>query len=346
MRKFRNELAMAITAMLALSWFTIATAAEVPSGDTPLDEIVVTGEFPGPGMWKVSSERHPAHVLWIVGDPPPMPRRITWRAADIEEVVLRSQEILLDSIFVMEPDEEVGLFKGISLLPAALRARKNPGEARLEDLVPADLYARWLVQKRRYLGRNSAVERWRPIFAAEKLRREAFDDLGLRDRGVVWDAVSKLAKKNKIATTTPSLRFTFKKSEIKHKLKEFSRESLSDIECFATSLALTEAVSDRATQNARARAWATADLQALAALPPLPNAGLVCGMAVLRAEAVREVVPADIRSRMYDLWLEAAEKSLARNDTTFAIVSLSKLVSADGYLAQLRERGYLIEPPR
>ena len=109
----------------------------------------------------------------------------------------------------MEPDERIGVFKGLSLLPAALKARKNPEEATLRDLLPPEVYARWLVQKKRFLGSDNSVEQWRPIFAANKLREEAFDDLGLREGGMVWEVVEKLAKKRKITTTTPNLKFTF-----------------------------------------------------------------------------------------------------------------------------------------
>ena len=68
-------------------------------------------------------------------------------------------------------------------------------------------------------------------------------------------------------------------------------------------------------------------------------------MAVLSSQVAREVVPADIREQVHALWLEAAEKSLAQNSTTFAIVPFVKLTRADGYLEMLRAKGYLIEAP-
>jgi hypothetical protein len=37
----------------------------------PMDEVVVNGEFPGPGLWKVTRADVDGHVLWIVGEPPP-----------------------------------------------------------------------------------------------------------------------------------------------------------------------------------------------------------------------------------------------------------------------------------
>ncbi len=196
-------------------------------------------------MWKVTRADDAAgHVLWIVGDPPPLPKRMKWKSRDVEAVAVSAQEILLDAGAQMEPDERIGVFKGLSLLPAALKARKNPEEAVLRDLLPPEVYARWLVQKKRFLGSDHSVEQWRPIFAAEKLRREAFDDLGLRERGMVWEVVEKLAKKRKIKITTPNLKFTFPTSGLKTKIREFSREALADTECFVTTLDLTEALSE------------------------------------------------------------------------------------------------------
>jgi hypothetical protein len=269
-----------------------------------------------------------------------------WKSKDIEAVALGAQEILRDSAVTMEPDEKIGFFRGLTLLPAILEARRNPDDARLEDLVPADLYARWRVQKKLYLGRESGVENWRPLFAADKLRKAAFDDLNLREGGAVWEVIGKLAEKHRIKVTSPLLRFTIKRDEVRAKLKEFSRESLADVECFATMLALTEALGDRETQNARAQAWAVGDHDALAKLPALPSPYLPCAMAVMSSQVARDLVPADIRAKVHALWLEAAAHSLAANQTTFAIVPFVKLTRPDGYLAMLRDKGYLIEAPQ
>jgi hypothetical protein len=202
------------------------------------------------------------------------------------------------------------------------------------------------VQKKLYLGRESGVESWRPLFAADKLRKAAFNDLKLREGGAVWEVIGKLAKERKIKVNAPRLRFTVKRSEVRTKLKEFSRESLSDIECFETMLRLTEALGDRETQAARAHAWAIGDHEGLASLPVLPSPYLPCAMAVMNSQVAREVIPGDVRQQVHALWLAAAEKSLADNAATFAIVPFVKLTRADGYLAMLRAKGYVIEAPR
>jgi len=146
--------------------------------------------------------------------------------------------------------------------------------------------------------------------------------------------------------TTPTIKFTFHTREIKDKLREFSRESLPDSECFARTLDLTEALSDSATEARRAQAWATADLATLDSLPPLPNPYLPCAMALLSSEAAKELIPADIREQIYVSWTEAAARSLTVNETTLAVVPLAKLTRDGGYLARLREMGYLVEPPK
>ena len=329
----------------ALAFAPLRLLAQAESA--PLEEIIVTGEFPGPGMWKITrSDDHEGHVLWIVGDPPPLPKRMTWKSREVVARALESQEILNDVSLKLEPDEPVGILRGLTLLPAALKARKSPGGATLQTLLPPELYARWLVQKKLYLGRESGMESWRPIFAADKLRRAAMDELDLRERGAIFDVIGPLAKKHRIAVESPTLRFTFKASELRAKLREFSKESLADVECFARTLDLTEALSHRDVEAARAHAWATADLEQLESLPPLPNPMLPCAMAVMNSQLARETIPRDVREQLARLWVSAAVRSLADHQTTLAIVPLTKLTASDGYLARLRESGLTVEAPR
>jgi hypothetical protein len=66
----------------------------------------------------------------------------------------------------------------------------------------------------------------------------------------------------------------------------------------------------------------------------------------MSAQAAKEVIPADIREQLYALWVADAERALAANETTFAIVPLAKLLQDDGYLERLRVKGYAIESPR
>ena len=94
-----------LAAFVALLAAGASAQAPAPiADDAPPDEIVVTGEYPGPGLWKVTRADEPAgHTLWIIGDPPPLPKRLAWKSTAVEAVVLRSQEILRDTGVTMKP---------------------------------------------------------------------------------------------------------------------------------------------------------------------------------------------------------------------------------------------------
>jgi hypothetical protein len=73
-----------------------------------------------------------------------------------------------------------------------LRLRKDPDEATMQELIPPEIYRRWLVQKDLYLGRDSGVEKMRPFLAAEKLHNAAIEKLQIGHGGSwpdVWEHV-------------------------------------------------------------------------------------------------------------------------------------------------------------
>ena len=71
--------------------------------------------------------------------------------------------------------------------------------------MPAELYARWVPLKQRYIGRDNDVEEWRPIFAAQELYEEAIRSVGFESFGVIWPTVEKLARKAKVTITEPEV---------------------------------------------------------------------------------------------------------------------------------------------
>lgn len=341
MRLFVCSLAAALPVLVGAQ----EVAAPEPA-EGPLSEVVVTGEFPGPGMWKITRAGDASgHALWIVGEPGALPKGMMWKSQEIEATVGSAQEILFDTGVNIAPDEKVGFFRGLTLVPAALKVRRNPDDAKLEEVLPAELYARWLVQKKLYLGRDSGVENWRPWFAAQKLEEEVMKKLELVPYGTVSGKVGYLAGQRKIKQTYPTLKYTFKRGEIRARLKDFLREPLADVECFAMTLDLVEALGRRDIENARNKAWARGDLAGLSALPERPDPDFLCEMAIMSSQAASDLVPDNIRELATAKWLEVAEASLATNQTTFAVLSFDKLIRKDGYLDLLRQKGYVVEGP-
>ena len=80
----------------------------------------------------------------------------------------------------------------------------------------------------------------------------------------VWAIVNE----KKIPVTRPNLELTFKTDDLRGQIKAFSRQKLADEECLAKTVELTEALSNKPVEDARARAWATGDLAKLQELPP------------------------------------------------------------------------------
>jgi hypothetical protein len=184
----------------------------------------------------------------------------------------------------------------------------------------------------------------RPLLVAEKLRDAALKKLQL-GAGGSWGTMWKLVKEREIPVTHPTLEFTFKADDLRDQIKAFSRQKLADEECFAQTVDLTEALSNKKVEEARARAWATADLTMLQELPSLPNPEVSCFTAVVNSLSMSTTVPTNLREQMDELWLAAAARSLTKNESTLALVPMSQLLGDHGYLESLRKRGYEILAP-
>src|SRR4029079_17203588 len=107
------------------------------------------GEQPGPGLWKVTNG---THVLWVLGTLSPAPRDMTWRSKQVEAVIAQSKQVLERTTI----NTNIGFWSRVRLLPAALRARKNPDGANLKQILTPELYSRWTAQKLRYMATIAA----------------------------------------------------------------------------------------------------------------------------------------------------------------------------------------------
>ena len=309
-------------------------AADTTADQAPLlDTILVTGQRPGPGLWKVSKGDH---VLWVFGTYGPLPKNMEWRSQQVESILAQSQEYLQPP----GAHAEVGWLKQAAMLPFAIGFKKSPDGARLKDLVPEPVYARWLVLKAKYLGDDDGVERERPIFAAATLYDKAINQAGLYE-GELSRSLGKLIKQSGIKQTGTQVQLEV--DDPVTMLREFKKTPLEDATCFANTLARLE--EDVDAMRVRANAWARGDLAAIEKLSYADRRG-ACNAAVLNS-AVMQNRPGmrSIEARMQERWLAAAEKSLAANTSTFATLSLNDLLDPKGYMAALQARGYVVEKP-
>jgi hypothetical protein len=320
--------------------------------DDIVAEVLVSGEQPGPGLWRVVKDDH---ELWILGTHGPLPRKMTWRSKQVEDAISQSQELLTQGGVDVKPN--IGLIRGLFLLPAVYGAAKNPDGAKLADLLPSEVYAQWAEVKKKYLGRDEGIERWRPTFAILQLRSKARAKSGFGDSGLVWDEVRKLARKHRVKIVSTEFQQELRIEEPRKKLKQFAKVSFDDVDCFSKSVATVE--SDLETMRLRANAWATGDLTALRALPErdrMLDCAMILGEALLSGEISPDAESTGMLKKMQtemmqaqvnadEKWLSMAKAALAKNESTFAVLPIAKLLKAEGPLDHLRADGYVIEAP-
>lgn len=321
-------------ALLLLPALALAQAPQQASMAT-MRTLVVTGEQPGPGLWKVSKD---GHVMWVLGTLSPLPKRMEWTSTAVEAAIAQSSEVI--KMPTVEVTVKGAMLGGIFLIPSLLKARNNPGKETLQDVLPPALYARWAVLKKKYIGSDRGVEKRRPLMAAQKLDEEAMDASGLTYSTKVMKVVERAAKKHEVPVTQPKIDLQIE--DAKELVKELSKTSLDDIECFDKTLQRLE--NDIETTRLRANAWSLGEIGILRALPFTDNRR-ACADAVLETTLAKRAGFTDIEGRIETLWLDAAQATLRKNQRSFAVMPMSLVLEEDGWLAKLAARGYLVEAP-
>lgn len=332
-----------LVVLLALAWALPLQAQEsrpavsaVGNDDVRVEEaVVVVGEQPGPGMWIVRSG---SHDLYLLGTLSPLPDRMQWRATQVQTVLAQAQEVIRLRGVRMSAD--IGFFRSLLLMPKLLGARKSPDGRTLQELVSPGSYARWRTLKSRYIGSDSGIERWRPLFAAQELYVKAMKRSGLDLEDRVWPVVAAAIEQHHPSVTTVEV--PLKIADPKSVLKEWSKTTLDDLACFDNTMTSIE--TDIDAMRARANAWAIGDIAALRALPPAYR-WEACRSAVTEAGIGKRLGYGDARQQLDARWLGAAQAALEKNNVTFAAVPLGTLLGANGYLARLEARGYTIIAP-
>lgn len=324
--------------VLTLCLSLLATPAWAQSTDaTPPEQILIVGQRPGPGLWKVFKDDH---VLWIFGTYSPLPFKMAWRSQQVEAVLAQSQEML------GAPGASVGVgfsqaFNLISALPFAIGAKKNPDGALLKDSVPPEVYVRWTVLKQKYMGDDDSVEKERPIFAAPALFDKATARAGLGNDNDVIKAITQIAKKNNVKYTPTGV--TLHLDNPRGTLRDFKKSHVEDLECFTKTIDRLEV--DLDAMRARANAWAIGDVEQMRKLS-YPDQASACNSAVFNSSVIKSLPGAEtLEQRMRDTWLAAAEKSLATNKSTFALLPVSRILDPAGVLVALQAKGYAVEQP-
>jgi uncharacterized protein YbaP (TraB family) len=303
-------------------------ATAPPAADAALPEVLVEGQHQGPRMWTV---HRGDHVLWILGTVTPLPKNMVWQPDAVREVLAQSQEVV-----PAWPSYGIGAnpFTALRVFIQWRRMQKPPDRLPLKDTLPPALYARVTALEAKYDPHDSRLEELRPMLAAERLTTRVLDASGLALHNEVQATVLTLARERGVRVRQDKLKI----DDPVDVLKDVGATPLSaEIACL--DAVVTRLESDLVPMQARARAWALGDVDALRQLPHADEK-TACITAVSTSERVRALI-----ARAQDDWLTVVEDSLARNRGTLAVQSMDRLLGERGALATLKARGYAVEGP-
>jgi hypothetical protein len=323
-----GALALGLTGSVGLAnWRSDAPPTPV------LDEVLVTGERPGPGMWRISKG---GHDLWVLATLEPLPKDMVWRSQAVEERIALSQVVLPPP----KVDTDIGFFRGLLLVPSMLRARNNPDGKTLQEELPHELYMRWLALRVKYLGHGDGDEKLRPMIAAYDIYTHALAESGLISDDGVLKVVEETAAKHKVKVSpvTVTLHISDPKSAI-GALKGIP--SGAEVECLKVTIERLE--TDLQPMRQRANLWSLGDVAGLRA-QNYPNEQIACLDAVYNVPELRDQFER-ARAQLSGAWLTAADDALDRNESTFAVLPIGEFLRPDGLLSKLRARGYSVQEP-
>lgn len=331
MARFPTLIVVALAVILP--WRVVAQTA--PADIPTLEAVTVSGEQPGPGLWRVSRGDRELLILATLS---PLPRRMTWKTDEIDDALAHAGALLLPPRVQIKPN--TGFFGRLALLPSLIGVRNAPDGATLQQTVPPDVYARWLTVKARYIGRDRGVERYRPIFAVLELYKDAVKAAGLGKSGEVTRTVVALARKRGVPQVP--VEYTLLVDDPRAAIKAFKRSTLDDVACFRQSVDNIDA--QLAEMTTRANAWATGDVAALRD-ERRAKQRITCMNAVTEGGVAHRIGLADVPREVRTRWLDAVERTLAAQAHAVAIVPIDDLLGPDGYLEALRGRGYTVTSP-
>ena len=318
--------------VFALMFCSVSGLADEPDSspaatvrdESGMEVIVVTGLQPGPGLWQVVSGNH---VMWILGEVTPFPRKVKWQTVEFDGLLQESQELILDysGYWRSDKNETIAYIRGEDLPSGTLK-----------DVISPQLHKR--LEATAKVFNATGLEELRPFAATNRLVVSAMKKMDLSGFSARFSAEA-LAKKRRVKITY----FAAPEPPFKERLKNWQHES--NVVCLER---LVDAIDDGGNGVKRlGNAWSIGDIASLRRLVPAYSFSRdgfrsdQCAAAMRGGEQqAREYNAIRIKS-----WLDQAERSLRRNRSTMAVVLMSELFAPDGYLAGLRERGYeIIEP--
>ena len=293
----------------------LAIAQDLSSGEP--ETVLVQGERPGPGLWRISRD---GHVLWLLGTHSPLPVYMTWRSEQVETAISESNEVL-------------GTYAVSLKVPAEMQAiNRKP----LKSVLSSRSYKQWQQLKQKYLGDQLPTEKLLPAEAAILLQSSAYRRAGLVDSLDTWRTIYGLARDYKIPVHRMDYEIDLGTAKPS---KPDARRGVTYLEQTMQRLD-----GDIKQAVARANAWANGDIEQLRSLAEADAsyASLLARSWPYLTKEQSDSVAQQAENRL----VSELDRALRRNQTTFAGLPIYIVFKNDGPLAAMRTLGCVVEEPQ
>jgi len=328
--------------LLALSAFAFA---QEEKAEEKADEVVVTGILPGPAMWKVSNGDN---SLWIFATLAPIPKGMVWQSERVEGIIAKADEYLempgtdisVSPLVYLNP---INYIRGYRL---AKRLSRNPDDKPLKDVMPPELYQRFEAIKAQYFPKDKDIEELRPMAAGQNMQREVLAKNSLVGNGDIMKKINRLVGKKrglKQTTTQVKMKLEGGYGTLADRVETMVNSMPSERELACMESQIKRMETDLEDMKSRANSWAAGYVGDFRNVTFRGDESDPCLGLVLASSESKTII--DQINQSQQNWLDAADKALATNKTTFAVLNIAEMYREHGLLAQLEAKGYEVKAP-
>jgi TraB/PrgY/gumN family len=190
-----------------------------------------------------------------------------------------------------------------------------------------------------YLGR-SYDPYLRPIIDASILFQQVVSKSGLITDDAVWLTIKQIARKKDVKIIPVSVDQKVDSPETW--IREFAAVPfIQEIDCLEKTIERVETDTD--PMRHRANLWSVGDVEALRPLK-FPDDRVTCLNVLFSVPRFHRELEEAV-AQMYNKWLGLADDALRHNASSVAVLPMSEMLRADGWLDRLRAKGYSIYEP-
>lgn len=296
-----------------------------PGAPTDLPAVAATHPGAGPQIWTFVKD---TTTLKVLGTVQPLHRNLRFDGYGVRKA-MESADALLSGEGVVT-GEGIGLIRGLQLLPAMRRIKRNASGRTLRDVTSSVDYENWRRLAERYFPGNRRAEKLRPMYAAGALYEASIARNGLDRHHPAQALITDLTKKQGIPLLDARLHVRIADPE--HAIATFHVDDETDLRCFRETLNTLQPWLDAAPLTGEA--WRNGEYGDSPSAPPrcwswLTNEAIAKSAGITLDVAVRE------------RWMQTLRAASAEYATIFTTMPIEDLENRSGLVAALEQDGFV-----